>query len=406
MKDTARAAQLGFDPLRLERIQDWMQRYVEAGKLPFAATVIARNDEVAWQGFTGLRDVEAGTPYDHDTLVRVFSMTKPVTAVGLMMLYERGLFHLDDPIESFLPEFADPVVLRKGAKKLSKVKPAKTKPTIHHLLTHIAGLTYSFNGGLLGERHEQDKLDFAPASGGLAATVKKVAALPLQFEPGTRWRYSVASDVLGRLIEVISGQRLDDYFRTQIFEPLGMKDTGFEVSKGEETRLASLYTHKTESGGLRLVENGADSAYLAGRVNTFSGGGGLISKAGDYLIFAEMLRLGGVFQGERLISPRTLDFMTRNHLPGDLASMGPDTWCETSFHGIGFGLGFSTTLNPAISQMPGSPGDFGWGGMASTVFFVDPVENMAVLFLTQLMPSSFYPLRKELRALVYQALVD
>jgi CubicO group peptidase (beta-lactamase class C family) len=396
---------LRFDKGRLTRIQDWMQRYVDAGKLPFAATVISHHNEIAWHGHTGLRDVASATPYDFDTIVRIYSMTKPVTAVGLMMLYEKGLFHLDDPVEEFLPEFSKPTVLRKKAKKLGHTKRCKTTPTIHHLLTHTAGLTYGFNGGLIGDVHETRKLDFAPGGPGLAETVKQVAALPLQFEPGSQWHYSVASDVLGRLIEVTSGQPLDTYIHENILEPLGMKDTAFDVPEDKQDRLASLYKDDGK-GGMVCIETAGDSAYHAGKVKTFSGGGGLLSTAGDYLIFAEMLRLGGAFEDVRLLSPRTLQFMTTNHLPGDLASMGPQTWCETSFSGIGFGLGFSVTMDPAKAQMPGSTGDFGWGGMASTVFWVDPLEDFTVLFLTQLLPSSTYPLRKELRALVYQAMVD
>ena len=405
MNDTGKTAKLGLDPTRLERIQTWMQRYVDDGKLPFAATVISRHDGIAWHGHTGLKDVENATPYDLDTIVRIYSMTKPVTSVGLMMLYENGLFHLDDPLEEYLPEFADLTVLRKKAKQLSHTKKLKTKPTIRHLLTHTAGFSYSMNGGILGDCYVSRKLDFGPDSGGLAQTTRRLAELPLQFQPGSRWHYSVSHDVLGRLIEVISGEPLDQYFRNHIFEPLGMKDTSFEVPTGKMDRLANLYG-ADEKGGMKLLEAAEKSKYAPGKVDTFSGGGGLLSTAADYLVFAEMLRLGGAFENQRLLSPRTLRFMTQNHLAGDIASMGPDTWCETSFTGIGFGLGFATTLSPAQSQMPGSPGDFGWGGVASTVFWVDPVEDMVVLFLTQFAPSSTYPLRKELRALVYQALVD
>lgn len=405
MNDQARSTQRGFDPQRLQRIQDWMQRYVDEGKLPFAATVISRHDDIAWHGFAGLRDIESAQAYTSDTIVRIFSMTKPVTAVALMMLYERGLFQLDDPIDEFLPEFADMRVLRKGAEKLDRTKRAKTRPTVRHLMTHTAGLSYGFNGGVLGEALDAEDLNFGPGSGGLAACTTRLAELPLEFQPGTRWHYSVGSDVLGRLIEVLSGETLDAYFRDRIFGPLGMKDTGFDVPKNKIKRLASLY-EAGGKGGMVLNESADTSAYLAGKVDTFSGGGGLLSTAGDYLIFAEMLRLGGRFDDVRLLSSRTVDFMTGNHLPGDIASMGPDTWCETSFHGIGFGLGFSVMLDPPTARMMGSVGDFGWGGMASTVFWVDPVEDMTVLFLTQFMPSSTYALRPQLRALVYQAFAD
>ncbi len=229
MAAAANSARLGFDPHRLERIQIWMERYIEAGKLPFAATMIARRGDIAWSGFTGLRDINAGLPYEPDTIVRIYSMSKPITSIGLMMLYERGLFHLDDPIEDFLPEFANLTVLREDAKSLDQIEPLAIKPTIHHLLTHTSGLTYGFQGGLLGEAYKKADVDFGPGGEGLAATTQCLSELPLQFQPGREWNYSVSSDVLGRLIEVISGHTLDRYLAEQIFTPLGMSDTGFVV---------------------------------------------------------------------------------------------------------------------------------------------------------------------------------
>ncbi len=398
------AEELGFDPTRLQRIQDWMQRYVDDGKLPFAATIVSRRNRVAWQGHVGERDVESRLPYASDTITRIYSMSKPVTSVGLMMLYERGLFHLDNPIEDYLPEFAGLKVLRKGAQSLDQVEALGTKPTVHNLLTHTAGLTYGFQGGILGKAYKEHDVDFGPGGKGLADTTQRLTKLPLSFQPGAEWNYSVATDVLGRLIEVISGKPLDQYFHDRIFVPLGMGDTGFAVPDEKLTRLANLYAPDSDQG-LILHEAAQDSAYRADRVVTFSGGGGLLSTAGDYLKFADMLRMGGHAGDERLLSPRTVDFMTSNHLAGDLASMGPETWCETSFHGVGFGLGFWVMLSPPTAQMFGSIGDYGWGGMASTVFWNDPREDMSVVFLTQLIPSDSYPLRKELRALVYQAMV-
>ena len=405
MRSEAHVRKLGFDPERLERIQTWMERYVDAGKLPFAATLISRHGEPVWQGHTGQRDVEAGTAYEPDTIARIYSMTKPVTAVGLMMLHEQALFHLDDPIAEFLPEFADLQVLRKGARKLDDVEALSVKPTIHNLFTHTAGLTYGFQGGMLGEAYAKADVDFNPDGAGLAATTKKLAGMPLLFQPGGEWNYSVATDVLGRLIEVISGRPLDQYLSENIFAPLGMTDTGFEVPDDKIDRLASCYV-PDEQNGMALNENSQDSKYRAGKVKTFSGGGGLLSTGGDYQRLAEMLRRGGNAGNERLLSPRTIEFMASNHLESDLASMGPATWCETSFSGVGFGLGVSVILNPAKAQLAASVGDYGWGGMASTVFWIDPVEDMSVVYLTQLIPSDTYALRKELRTLVYQALVD
>ena len=396
---------LGFDTSRLQRIQNWMEGWVDDGKLPFAATVVARHGEIAWRGHTGCRDVASASPYAPDTIVRIYSMTKPVTSVALMMLYERGLFHLDDPIAEYLPEFGDVKVLVKGAGSLEHTEDLKTPPTIHHLFTHTSGLTYGFQGGLLGDAYTEAKADFYPGGNGLAEATRYIASFPLQFQPGEEWNYSVATDVLGRLIEVLSGRPLDEFFRDEIFEPLGMTDTAFSLPLEKLDRFASCYIYD-EAEPLKLAEAATDSAYLEGKVKTFSGGGGLLSTADDYLKFAEMLRMGGKGPAGNLISPRTLKFMTGNHLEGDLASLGPETWCETSFHGVGFGLGFSVMLDPIKSQMLGSVGDYGWGGMASTVFWVDPQEDLSVVFLTQLIPSSTYPLRKALRTLVYHAMTD
>lgn len=396
---------LGFDPARLGRIRDWMARYVDAGKLPGALTFIARRGEVAYLDWLGARDVESGAPWTDDTIIRIYSMTKPIASLGLMMLYERGEFHLDDPVAAYIPAFSDLRALRPGARAINEVEPLTEPLTIHHLLTHTSGFTYGFNGDVLGAAYDKHKIGFGPRSGGLQAAVERLAAMPLAFQPGARWNYGVSTDVVGRLIEVISGEPLDRYFADHILEPLGMTDTAFSVGDERADRFASLY-ETDGAGGMRRTETGADSAFRADKVTTFSGGGGLLSTIHDYARFADMLRRGGELDGERLIGPRTLSFMARNHLPGDLASMGQAVFAETSFAGIGFGLGFSVMLSPETAQTPGSPGDFGWGGMASTTFIVDPVEDMVAIFFTQLVPSSTYPLRKELRALVHQALID
>ncbi len=401
-----RPGDLGFDAARLGRIRTWMEGYVNAGSFPFACTVIARRGGIAYCDYLGLRDVEAGAAYELDTIVRVYSMTKPITTVALLMLYEEGRLHLDDPLAAFLPEFAEPMVLRDGATGLDQVEPAREAPSLHHLLTHTSGLIYGSAGGLLGEAYKARGVDFGPGGGGLAANVERLGGLPLLFEPGRRWNYGVSTDVLGRIIEVVSGQTLDTFFRERILAPLAMTDTGFEVAEENLGRLAKLYGPNSESGGMAERDGIEDSEFRAGRVDTFSGGGGLLSTAGDYLRFAEMLRQGGEYGGERLLGPRTVALMTANHLPGDIADMGPKTWAETSFRGVGFGLGVWVMGEPARAQLSGNPGDYGWGGVASTVFWVDPVEDMTVLFLTQLSPSGSHPNRKELRALVYQALVD
>ncbi len=400
---------LGFDAVRLGRIRSWMEDYVSGGRFPFACTVIARHGEIAFCDYLGARDVAAGTPFELDTIVRVYSMTKPVTTVALLMLYEEGRLHLDDPLAEFLSGFAEPMVLRDDATHLDQVERARVAPTLHHLLTHTSGLIYGSAGGLLGDAYKSKGVNFGPAGGGLATVVDRLSGLPLLFEPGNRWNYGVSTDVLGRVIEVVSGQPLDVFFQERILEPLAMTDTGFDVMDADLSRLAKLYGPDKEGGqGDSMTERDGieDSEFRAGQVDTCSGGGGLLSTAGDYLRFAEMLRRGGEYGGARLLGPRTVALMTANHLPGDIADLGPKTWAETSFEGVGFGLGVWVMGNPARAGLSGSPGDYGWGGVASTVFWVDPVEDMTVLFLTQLSPSGSTPNRKELRALVYQALVD
>ncbi len=403
--DPVRPERLGFDRARLRRLNDWLVRHVDAGRLPGGALLITRCGETAWHFQTGLRDVEAGAPWTADTLLRIYSMTKPITTVGLMMMYEEGRFRLDDPVADYIPEFARLSVLRPGAKGLHDVTPLTTPVTIHHLLTHTAGFTYGFNGGVLGDAYIAQGIGFGPGGPGLEAAVRRLTELPLAFQPGARWNYGVSTDIVGRLIEILSGRTLDHHLRECVLGPLGMVDTGFAYPADQCGRVAAVYG-PDDAGGMTLIENGADSAFREGRVTTFSGGGGLVSTLGDYARFAEMLRRGGSLYGERLLGPRTLRLMTRNHLAGDLAAMGQPVFAEVSFAGVGFGLGFWVMLDPARAHVSGNPGDHGWGGWASTMFLIDPVEDMTVIFLTQLGPSGTYPLRAELRALVHQALID
>ncbi|WP_169570240.1 serine hydrolase domain-containing protein [Sneathiella limimaris] len=406
MELTDKPEKLGFSSARLENITDWMQRYVDAGKLPGAQTLVARGGETVYFNWTGNRDVEGQKPWQGNTIARFYSMTKPITSIALMTLYEKGLFHLDDPVEAFIPSFKDMRVVRKNAQSVEDTEPCQTPPTIHHLLTHCSGLTYDFNLGVLESLYAEEKMNFGPlAKGGLAAQVDRLAEMPLKFEPGSRWNYGVSTDVVGRLVEVISGQSLDQYLQSVILDPLGMTDTSFDISADKQARLANSYT-PDENGKMKLVDAAENSIYMSGKVSCLSGGGGLLSTVGDYLKFADMIRRRGQVGSDRILGSRTVDFITSNHMPGDLASMGQPVFSEVSFAGVGFGLGGWVMLEPAKAQMMGSPGDFGWGGMASTVFWVDPLEDLVVLFATQLLPSSFYPLRKELRALVYQAMVD
>ena len=405
MIPTGNPEALGFDPDRLARIRPWMQRWVDQNRFPGAQTLIARHGQIAYCDQVGMRDIENAKPWERDTLVRIYSMTKPVTSVALLMLFEEARCHIDTPVDEFIPEFTDRQVLVDGAKTLDQVRPAETRMTLHHLLTHTSGLTYSFNEGVLAQAMLEQKLDFGSHKHDLATTVSHLAELPLGFDPGAQWNYGVSTDVVGRVVEVISGMSLEDFLQERIFDPLGMNDTGFSVGPDRMDRFASCYV-KTDEDPLKLMDAGPETHYREDRVQLFSGGGGLVSTIDDYLRFAEMLRGRGVLGDVRLLAPKTIEMMTTNGLPGDLASMGQPVFSEVSFDGVGFGLGVSVTVNPGLAKTACSLGDFGWGGMASTMFWVDPVMDMVTIFMTQLVPSSSYPNRKELRAMTYGALTN
>ncbi len=399
-------AEAGFDADRLTRLDAHFDRYVEDGRLPGWLAVVSRHGRIVHVGRGGHRDVEADLPVETDTLWRIFSMTKPITSVAAMMLAEEGLLELDDPISRWLPEFASPRVFVKGSALSPLTEPATSPIRVWHLLTHTAGLTYGFHHG-----HPVDAIYRAagfewstPPGLDLAACCEQWAKLPLVFQPGAEWNYSIASDVLGRLVEVVSGLPLDEFFSSRIFTPLGMTDTAFVAPS--LPRLAAMYVRDPASG--RAVRNDAFGRAGTSRPDCLSGGGGLVSSAGDYWRFTEMLLRGGELDGVRLLSPRTVSLMASNHLPGrvDLEAFGRPLFAEMPFDGHGFGLGFSVLEDPVKARTLSSAGEFAWGGAASTAFWVDPDEDLAVGFYTQLLPSSTYRLRPQLRQLVYQALVD
>ncbi|MEP1208955.1 MAG: serine hydrolase domain-containing protein [Rhizobiaceae bacterium] len=405
MSTDAAAAKLGFDPTRLKRIDDWMQRDVELRRRYTGSSVlIARHGEIAHFAATGLASVERGLAYQRDTIVRIYSMTKMITTVGLMMLVERGLIHLDAPLSSVLPEFSDCQALVVGAKSVDQVEKADS-PKLYQLLTHTAGLTYAFNPGVLAEHYGKIGLRFEPDHRGLDEVCRIVAEQPLAFQPGSSWEYSIGIDVIGRVIEVIDGRPLDRYLKEEIFDPLGMIDTGFVLPPEKINRFADCYV-RTEENPLLCSDRAETSTYLAQGKTTFSGGGGLISTLDDYFKFGEMVRQFGKFEDGQLLGKRIIEFMRRNHLAGDIASMGPSSFAEMPMQGMGFGLGGAVALDPALNRVPGSAGDYGWGGMASTYFWTDPVEQLTCIFFTQLIPSSSYPNRAELKALVHAALTD
>ena len=393
---------LGFDAKRLARVDDWMDRNIELGRYTGSSVLIARHGEIAHLAYTGKASLAENRDYARDTIVRIFSMTKMITSVGFMMLMERGLLHLDAPVSQFLPEFSNMKALAEGAKGSDQLVDAPS-PTMQQLLTHTSGMSYSFNPGMLGALYLQDKIDTGPMSGGLDNLCKRIAAMPLAFQPGTRWEYSVGIDVIGRVIEVLSGKSLDQFFDEEILGPLGMSDTHFALPENKRPRFADCHA-LTEKDPIADYDLASVSPYVGEDVETYSGGGGLVSTLDDYFRFGEMIRRGGELDGVRLLSPRTLAFMRRNHLPGDIASMGPSSFAEQPMTGIGFGIGGSVALDPGRSGILASVGDYAWGGMASTFFWTDPVEELSCIFFTQLVPSSSYPNRAELKSIVHGAL--
>ena len=402
------AAEVGLDPQRLQRIGQHFARYVDDGRLPGWLATVSRHGRLAHVARYGSRDLEAGLPVTDDTVWRIYSMTKPITSVAAMMLYEEGALELTDPVSMYVPAFAETRVYAGGPDQKPLTVPVAEPMRIWHLMTHTAGLTYAFH-----RVHPVDAIYRAagfewgtPPGMDLAQACDAWAALPLLFQPGTAWNYSEASDVLGRVIEVVSGQDLATFFSTRILDPLGMTDTAFW---SEDERLAALYTPGADGRATRLGDTNAGIK----RPDTLSGGGGLVSTAADYHRFTQMLlsRAGspaGELDGVRLLSPRTVSYMTRNHLPGgqDLAAFGRRLFPDDPLAGIGFGLGFAIVDDPVPGKVVASAGEYFWGGAASTYFWVDPAQELTVSFFTQLLPSVTYPIRSQLRQLVYQAFTD
>ena len=405
MQIDARPEDVGLSTPHLGRITRWMRHWVDSGRLPGLLVAVVRDDRLAWFETHGYRDVENGRAVEPDTIYRIYSMTKPITTVAALMLYEEGRFQLDDPVADFIPAFADTRVFASGDAETFTTVPLERPITVHDLMIHTSGLTYGFqHEHAVDALYRKRRIEFNANVGPLADLAESAAAQPLVFQPGTRWNYSVSTDVLGRLVEIWSGIPLDAFFADRIFGPLGMRDTGFQVPEGQGHRLASNYVRRADGDGLALADPGGDSRFLEPAA-TLSGGGGLVSTAADYLRFMRMLRGRGVLEGARLLGRKSVELMTMNHLPGDLVDMGRPRFAEMPFAGVGFGLGVSVLLDPAKARILGSPGEYAWGGMASTTFWIDPAEDLMVLLLTQLMPSSAYPIRRELRVLTYQALL-
>ncbi|CAH2604229.1 Beta-lactamase class C and other penicillin binding proteins [Rhodovastum atsumiense] len=401
---SARPEEVGLSSARLAHVEAWAQRLVDEGKLPGVLTLVARRGRVAHLHVCGQADLARGVPLGADTIFRIYSMTKPLTSVALMMLYEEGRFQLDDPVARFLPCFANMRVFTGGSRFKFDTAPAERDITIRDLLTHTAGLTYGFiDAHPVDAMYREQGVDFQTSMDTLAEVVERAARLPLIAQPGRAWNYSIASDVLGHLIAVISGQSFEAFLQERVLGPLGMDDTGFHVPAGKLSRFAALYTPGPE--GLRLMDDPQQSIFAVQRPIA-SGGGGLVSTVADYLTFCRLMLNEGELDGVRLLGRKTMELMTSNHLGGDMADLGTPRFSESTYAGIGFGLGFSVMLDPAKAQIVGTPGEYAWGGAASTSFWIDPQEDMAVILLTQLFPSSTYPIRRELRVLTYAAITD
>ena len=389
---------VGLNSSVLSNIRNYLdETYVKEGKYVGTLTLVARKGEVAYLDALGFMDRENERPMQEDTIFRIYSMTKSITSVAVMQLLEKSRFRLDDPVYWYIPEFKNVGVFQAGVYPNFLTSKPERPITIKDLLTHMSGLTYGF----MYRTNVDAAYRFSDTTrpDNLQQFIESLSELPLEFSPGDKWNYSVSTDVLGHLVEVVSGLKLDEYFKQNIFEPLGMTDTDFSCPEEKLNRLASLYEHNP-NGEPKLMEVPAlDVKFL-------SGGGGLYSTMSDYYQFASMLLNKGELNGKRILGRKTVEYMTMNHLPDgkDLTEMSESAFSETPYAGVGFGLGFSVMIDPAKSQTLSDVGEFGWGGMASTVFFINPKEDMLVIFLTQLVPSSTYQVRRELRSLVYSAL--
>ena len=408
---------LGFSKERLQRIERFVQtKYVEPGRIPCAQIAIARDGETVYEAVLGLADVERQVPLKDDAVFRIYSMTKPIASVALMTLVEEGLIALDDPVTRHIPAWRDLGVYAAGVGPFMTTPLARPMQVVD-LLRHTSGLTYGFQSRTNVDAAYR-KLKVGETHGGpdLEGFVGELAKVPLEFSPGEAWNYSVSTDVVGYLVQKVAGKPLGQILQERIFDPLKMVDTGFFVREDQQDRFTACYSasptgpmdlQAKPSGALTLNDDPTTSPFLK-PPKLEGGGGGLVSTTADYLRFSNMLANGGELDGARILSPMTLRLMTSNHLPGgqDLTQMSRSLFSESTYAGIGFGLGFSVVFDPPKTLIPGSKGEFYWGGAASTAFWVDPVEHISVVFMTQLMPSSAWPIRRELRTLVYSALTE
>jgi CubicO group peptidase (beta-lactamase class C family) len=407
---------VGMSKVALDRVEAHLKsRYLDAGRFPGTQLLVYRRGKMVHSAVQGFADVERRVPVRDDTIFRIYSMTKPITAVAFMMLFEEGRVALDEPVHKYIPEWKNLGVFVAGTSPSFLSRPPSRPMQIVDLLRHTSGLTYGIQQRTNVDAAYREKK--IAEAGTLQGMIEELAQIPLEFSPGEAWNYSVSADVLGYLIGKISGRPFEQFLKERIFDPLGMADTGFYVPSEKAARFAACYSadppgklmfRPTErKGTLTLLDDPTKSAYLS-PPSFVSGGGGLVSTAADYLAFCHALINGGELGGVRLLGPKTLKLMTTNHLPGglDLPALSRSMFSEATNNGIGFGLGFAVTMDPAKTLLPGSAGEYFWGGAAGTAFWVDPAEELIAVFMTQLMPSSAYPIRRELRTLVYAAITE
>ena len=396
----------GFDADRLRRLDDFLREtYIDSGKLANAQILIGRDDEVVH--FTSMGAArEGGKPVDETSLFRIASMTKPITSIAFMMLVEEGKVAIDTPVHHVLPEFRNIGVYNGGGGSV----PFATRPTAEpmrmvDLLRHTSGLTYSFqNRSNVDAAYREGKIEHWHGNLDLDGFVTALGEIPLEFSPGEAWNYSVSTDVLGAVVERLSGMKLPEFFRTRIFAPLKMDNSFFAVPADKIDRLTDCYTLIPGKGRV-MYDRGAESAWSV-MPKLVSGGGGLVSTSLDYHRLCRMCLNGGELDGARIVGRKTIELMTQNHLPGgsDLSKMSKSLFSEAANAGTGFGLGFAINIDVARSMIPGSVGEYYWGGMFSTAFFIDPVERLTMVFMTQMSPSNTYPIRRELKTMIYSAL--
>lgn len=397
---------LGFSPARLQRIDRLLkEQYVETGKLVGALVTVSRRGELVHTAMAGLADRERNTPLREDTIFRIYSMTKPITSAAFMMLVEEGLVGLDDPVHRYIPSWRELGVFVAGVPGAFQTKPAAAPMRIIDLLRHTSGLTYDFQARTnVDATYRKLKIGVIDSGVPLDRMIELLAKTPLEFSPGEAWNYSISTDVLGYLVGLISGIPFEQFLRERILDPLEMVDTDFQVPAAKQARLATCYSLDPQ-GRIVVQDDPVTSRYLK-PPPFFSGGGGLVGTAADYMKFCQMMLNGGTANGHRILGPKTIGLMTMNHLPGakELMDSSRSLFTEAAYGGLGFGLGFAVVLDRAKTMTPGNVGEYFWGGAASTAFWIDPKDQIAAVLMTQLLPSSAYPIRHQLRTLVYSAL--